>query len=506
MNTRRPEIERDAEKLRRRLEQALHFSGDSPQIDFYISALTEYNPFHTTEEVQNWLESLNKEERFHVTLKPISELHDWYFDEKTGDLCHKSGGFFSIRGLEVHTNIGPVEHWTQPIIDQPEIGVLGIITKKINGILYFLMQAKAEPGNINTFQIAPTVQSTRSNFMRLHNGKSTRYIDYFINGRHAEILIDQLQSEQGARFFQKRNRNVIIRIPDDEEIDLSPNYKWLTLGQLKKLMRRDNTVNMDARSVISSIAFSPQNNKSKEQVEPDMLKDCLETSALTEKPISDLKIKLMLSECCQDRPAHCMDELLRIISYERFQCRLHTSIIPLKEVKDWICAQDKIYHRQNKYFEVIGVHVEASNREVACWDQPIIRQRHEGKVGFIIREINGILHFLVQLKLESGNIDILGLAPTVQCITGSYGEGYIPEYAEEILNPERCRIILDTMQSEEGGRFYHEANRNLILLGDDSFPLKTPQRYLWMTLKQLKELLKYNNYLNVETRSLLALV
>ena len=51
--------------------------------------------------------------------------------------------------------------WDQPIIDQPEIGFLGILCKEIKGSLHFLLQAKIEPGNKNFVQLSPTLQATR---------------------------------------------------------------------------------------------------------------------------------------------------------------------------------------------------------------------------------------------------------------------------------------------------------------------------------------------------------
>jgi oxidase EvaA len=35
-------------------------------------------------------------------------------------------------------------------------------------------------------------------------------------------------------------------------------------------------------------------------------------------------------------------------------------------------------------------------------------------------------------------------------------------------------------------------------------PLELPDNYIWMTLKQLKEFIRFNNYLNIQARSLLA--
>ena len=49
----------------------------------------------------------------------------------------------------------------------------------IDGRLYFLMQAKVEPGNVNKYQISPTIQATKSNFTRAHGGKTPLFFDYF---------------------------------------------------------------------------------------------------------------------------------------------------------------------------------------------------------------------------------------------------------------------------------------------------------------------------------------
>ena len=37
-----------------------------------------------------------------------------------------------------------------------------------------------KPGNINNIQLSPTVQATKSNYLRAHGGKKTKFIDYFI--------------------------------------------------------------------------------------------------------------------------------------------------------------------------------------------------------------------------------------------------------------------------------------------------------------------------------------
>ena len=150
--------------------------------------------------------------------------------------------------------------------------------------------------------------------------------------------------------------------------------------------------------------------------------------------------------------------------------------------------------------------MEAGNREIARWCQPLFKQVEEGIVGFIIKRINGIYHLLVQAKLESGNFDTLEMAPTVQCITGSYKNAeYSVPYLDYFFD-QKVKVHYDTLQSEEGGRFYQEQNRYIVIEVDEAFPMQVHERYIWMTFQQAKEFIKFNNYFNIESRSLIACI
>src|SRR6478736_8321718 len=129
--------------------------------DFLASALNYEGEYISTPEFMNWVEKRREAVEVHVEEIPFSKLQKWHFEKTTGNLVHESGKFFSIVGADIRTNWGNVNHWTQPIINQPEIGFLGILTRKINGVLHFLMQSKIEPGNINFVQISPTLQATK---------------------------------------------------------------------------------------------------------------------------------------------------------------------------------------------------------------------------------------------------------------------------------------------------------------------------------------------------------
>ena len=220
---------------------------------FIKSLLTSNNPFNSTEELKKWILQRNREVDVKIEQIPFSELTMWHRNPD-GSLDHDSGRFFSIKGIDVITDYGDINNWKQPIINQPEVGYLGILCKDLDGVLYFLMQAKIEPGNKNTVQISPTLQATKSNYSRVHDGKAPNYLEYFVNAKPEDIILDQLQSEQGARFLRKRNRNIIIKVK--ENIEILPDYRWMTLGQIKELMQYDNLVNMDTRTVLSGLKIS----------------------------------------------------------------------------------------------------------------------------------------------------------------------------------------------------------------------------------------------------------
>jgi oxidase EvaA len=128
----------------------------------------------------------------------------------------------------------------------------------------------------------------------------------------------------------------------------------------------------------------------------------------------------------------------------------------------------------------------------------------QGIVAFVVKEINGVYHFLVQAKLECGNFDIVEMAPTVQCITGSYEDHSKVPFLSYVLQASPEQLYFDTLQSEEGGRFYREQNRNMIVLAADDFPEQVPDNYCWLTQQQMITFIKFNNFLNIQARSLLA--
>lgn len=426
-------------------------------------------------------------ERLYTEVEPVplTDLAGWRSEPGTHNLVHDSGRFFSVEGLEVDRPGAAVPRWSQPIINQPETGILGILVTEFDGVPHFLMQAKVEPGNRNGLQLSPTVQATRSNYSRAHRGRAVPYVEYFRDADRHTVLADVRQSEQGAWFYRKRNRNMIVEVR--EPVEVRDGFRWLTLGQIHELLALDDMVNMDSRAVLSCLPLTGPG------------------AAAAGRPRDAFGSALLRSRTAgADDGRHTRAEIARWITEVRSTTEVRTRLTPLGQVAGWRAKDGRISHDSGLFFDVMGVRVRARGREVDEWTQPLIAARHTGLIAFLTRVIDGALHVLVQAKAEPGSNDVIELAPTVQCTPENYAAlpaGARPPFLDEVLGADPRRIRFDTTLSEEGGRFYHTRNRYLIVEARDDWSGEHPD-YRWMTVRQLTGLLRHSFYLNVEARSL----
>ena len=459
------------------------------------SALATEGAFFDTERFLQWFEQKSRDTSWAVRQIPFAELDDWAFDPRTGNLGHRSGKFFTIHGISVQTNFPVPQAWQQPIIHQPEIGILGIITKEFEGIPHFLMQAKFEPGNVNGVQLSPTLQATKSNFSRVHKGKLPLYFEYFNDPDRGQVIVDQLQNEQGARYFNKRNRNVVIAV--DDEVPVHDDFCWLTLGQLKRLLREDNLVNMDSRTVLSGIQYGGSLPS-----EPCCALQLRLFDTLREGFAKDLYGSLLPP----GRERHRSEEIISWFTRQKSCCEVKVEQIPLREIDQWEKDAFEIRHASGHFFSVIAVDVQAGSREVPSWRQPLLKHFDYGLVGFLTARINGVLHFLVEAHMCPGYLDLVEMGPTVSC--GEYAHrveaGTTPPFADFFLQPDAAVVHFSAILSEEGGRFYHFQNRYMVVEIESAERVDLPDHYIWMTFGQLMEFIKHTNYVNIEARTLIA--
>lgn len=437
------------------------------------------------DEFRAWWDGVTAADHTVVRHIPFDRLERWTTEPGTGDIRHDSGGFFSVVGLDVQIEGAPVTHWQQPIIDQPEVGILGLLVKEFDGVLHGLMQAKIEPGNRNGLQLAPTVQATRSNYSRLHGGNPVPYLDYFRDAARHHVLADVRQSEQGSWFDGKRNRNMVIETTED--VPLLERFCWLSIGQIHQLLAEEDLINMDARTVLSCLPIAG--------------------AGVAEVLPAEGDFGAALVKSCESEAGslHRETEVLSWITEQRTRCLLRTRRLPLAGLSGWRRTDDEIAHESGLFFSITGVRVRSEGREVRQWCQPMLKPSARGLIAFLVRQFDGVLHVLVHARLEAGFVDVVELGPTVQCTPENYTqlpECSKPPFLDEVLDASPERIRYDTVLSEEGGRFYHALNRYVVVETDEH--LRPPPEYRWLTLHQLVGLLRHSHYVNVQARSLIA--
>ncbi len=442
---------------------------------------------NSTEELLLWIKELNNITYVRVNECSINDSTFWFYDDYNGEVLNRKRSFFSVKGMRRFED--DIFSGEQPIIIQPEIGYLGIICREIDGVLNFLMQAKIEPGNVNCVQISPTIQATKSNFTRAHGGHLPTYFELFEHSERFNVIYDQIQSEQATRFYKKRNRNMIMIV--DEEFEIYPNFRWMTLGQIKKLMEVDNLVNMDTRTVLSGIPLVTENlsEQDKEDVAGCFADETLFRSVFATNPQNTLPWIYQ-----------------RLNNYKMFH-DVRTVTVPLNQLVDWRIDEYGITCKKQADFMVRYYDIEISGREVQHWSQPLFKAIGMAVFGLITRVKDGRQQFLVKIKPEIGSFDKVEVGPSIQWEPSHYlyNDNEVERLFRKKLEAEDG-IVNNVILSEEGGRFYHEQNRNVIIRIEENELTVLPEDYIWADYATLNFLVQINNCLNIQLRNLLSLI
>lgn len=443
---------------------------------------------HKTEELIEWANYRQK--TLHITIEKKDFSYDgfWYYDESDGYIRNRKNSFFQIAGYQEIQDDKVIKE--QPVILQNEIGYLGILCKKIDGELNFLMQAKVEPGNVNTIQISPTIQATKSNFTALHGGKKPAYLEYFVDELKHKVVVDQIQSEQSSRFYKKRNRNILLLLDENEVVEELPSHRWMTLGQIKELMKIDNLVNMDTRTVLSCVPFFEGrfDEAEKKQIKAYFHDDSLYQSIFEMQSLETMH--------------HLFAKLNDCKMYETN----HSTLVPLSDLKSWDMTKNEIVCKHAYDFKVIFCNIEIEGREVEAWQQPLVEACGSLLIGLFTTVDEGVRKYLVKIRPEIGCFDTAELGPTVQLEpTNTEEMDFVETLFFKKMN-EKTNVQKDVILSEEGGRFYHEQNRNVIIEIDKEELADLPKEYIWADFFTLSMMIQFNNFVNIQLRNLLSLV
>ena len=401
-----------------------------------------------------WIFNQKKKNLMNVSKTSSLNIDNWIVKDKK--IYNLKKAFFSIIPFEFKINN---KKWYQPLIIQKEVGILGILKKKLKDEDYYLLQAKVEPGNSSGIQLSPTIQATKSNYLRKHGGKKTNYLNFFTKkNKKNRVLSNFRLSEQGTRYLNKSNRNILIDL-NKKKIKKLNNFIWVNKKNLKYLLNKKNLLNMDTISVISC---SIKKNKF-------------------------------------DKPLNEFSNLLNIIKKVKIKTKVFKKIISFNELKSWKIFKDRIFDTKKKFFSILFLNIKSNSREVSQWSQPIISDHYISLNGFLIKEINKTNHYLLNTVQEPGQINPK-FTSTVS----------IKNYASSTKTREikfakffNRKKVIKFINSDEGGRFYKNESHNLISFVSKKDKIILPKNFIWASHNQVVELIK-KNLLTIEARNLFA--
>ena len=204
--------------------------------------------------ILSWLKKKNQGNKMKVRKIEVNQLKDWS-TKKNGNIFHKSSQFFSIEAVKIQNAVErEVKTWDQPILNQKHGGILSILTRENkNGVIEFLLFARKEPGD-KDLKLCPSFSATQSNINRAHGGKKTPLSDIILKAPIKNIIGSTIHYEEGARFWQKPNKNLLIKIAfKDQKKIKDKNFIWLNLTQIKKLNQKKGIINPFVKTILFMI-------------------------------------------------------------------------------------------------------------------------------------------------------------------------------------------------------------------------------------------------------------
>ena len=421
------------------------------------------------EQAGAWLEERRLASSLAVRPIPFAECAEWIAGD---EIRHRTGRYFQVVGVSVED--GPLAGWQQPLLRQTEVGILGFLVRPTDRETEWLVQAKTEPGNVGGTQLAPSVQATQSNYMRVHGGAETRHLGWFVAPPpDASVAADLLASEQGTRFLHKANRNVVVETAADVG-PLEPAWRWLTASTVRALLTRDFRINTDARSVIVTAPWRLIAGGS-DPFQP--------------RPAdTPFRRRLVRSAAAPPVP----DPVLTSLTERQSRAKQALHERALSALRGWSFT-DRSLSAAASATSLICVAVTTEDREIAAWCQPLLHTDETTCDLWCAPGDDGVLRFAFRYAIEPGLIAGVELGPTSQ----SDAPTPTPR------TPADAVVRLEVRQSDEGGRFACSVCHYRIV--ELPRPAESPD-LVWLTVADIAALIARPMTFTNEARSAVSLL
>jgi oxidase EvaA len=398
------------------------------------------NLANTYKELKSFLENTIEKSSFLLEEVKLLEQNEWFF--KDGVLSHKTGGFFHITGLKEPNG----EHL---VLYQPQGAFNGLILKYIDKKLHVLLQSRVEPGNSGIGQYGPTVQSTPANYLKLHGGKATPYLESFMGYNiDATPIHNSTQLDLGKRYYQKTKILSFVYLDNEEAQD---NFIWANINAIKESIHIDNFFNTDLKSMIG--VFDWDNY----------------TKGINPEPFSINNLKMHYTQN-------------------------NSKLIKINDLSSWIPTEYGVENKKDGDISAKLYKVKSVTREKTQWYQPLLLTKDLGIIQLYFRKVKGNIEYLLSIDEEFGISGLSVVNPTVNL----YGE------EEFIHEKQNHRVVYKLIQSEEGGRFFKNENEYSIIEVDDNYLKKENQ--IWVSVNEFKQILSSSNQCSIQLRCISSLV
>ena len=178
----------------------------------------------------------------------------------------------------------------------------------------------------------------------------------------------------------------------------------------------------------------------------------------------------------------------------------NVNLVGISSIKNWSYDEKLNFsHDSKKFFSIKSVNY-------GDVESGILHQSDIGILGVLTTEIKGVTHFLIQFKEEPGNINKAQLSPTIQATKSNYSRahgGNFPPYWEKFIDIPKEKYIVDSLQPEQGLRYWKKFNQNVIA---EIEYIEEQQGFKWMTLGQILSFTNLDNSINSCLRSVLSLL
>lgn len=389
----------------------------------------------TQQELRDFLQARLDQSGFELKPIALADQGDWSF--RDGALAHHSRGFFEVVGVRDREG-------EKVMLYQPQSAVTGLTLAREDGTWYVLLQARIEPGNTGVGQYGPTVQSTPANFYRVHGGKKSDGMDWFLHYVPGSRMIhSSMQLDLGQRYLLKSKWHNYVVL--DTLSEAPPFMAWASLPAVFSVLEASNFFNADLRSLLAVFDWEHfASGKTRDLRGQDMAP----------------------------------------LQYRYQQQRMspnHYEVVPLNQLEQWRCTDRGIEPIGKSGLSVLLYQVQSVTREVNAWTQPLVKATGEGRVVLYMRETTAGAEFLLSVFTETGI--------TGQTVVGPSRLSYPGESSD--IGPVAGTVWRAFRQCDEGGRFLEHDSLYQIVQVEPDFPVNKNE--FWVGIGGLKHILSASN-------------